>query len=356
VNARDLQDPDDRYALRIEIAHACRSSDDTSRRMKDQKQERAEDGFYNGTRPYGYTTSGMKIVTEEAVIIRGIFDRFTKGETPYSIAVDLNRRGVPTTKGKAWTETSTRRQLTSTHVAGINTYRGQEIGVGKWPAIISRPEWDFAQELLTFRSSAAQKKTETRNRRTYILRGLVICGNCGTTMAGSSSTVYRCSRANRQDGKKCARSMQAEALEKFVEDAAVTLLTNLTVNARRARTAGVSTAEREIAEDEQQLRELHDMWLSKEIDSAEYRQDRRTIQARIRANEKKTAVKVKSTAAIEDLIGPGAKVAWTKLSDERKNTVLRFLFSAVVIGPGTLSRFPSKTDYSRVEIEENELA
>jgi DNA invertase Pin-like site-specific DNA recombinase len=356
VNARDLQDPDDRYALRIEIAHACRSSDDTSRRLKDQKQERAEDGFYNGTRPYGYTTSGMKIVTEEAAIIREIFERFTKGETPYSIAVDLNRRGIPTTKGKAWTETSTRRQLTSTHVAGINTYRGQEIGVGKWPAIIPRPEWEFAQELLTFRSSAAQKKTEARNRRTYILRGVVICGNCGTTMAGSSGTVYRCSRANRQDGKKCARSMQAEALEKFVEDAAVTLLTNLTVNSRRARTAGVSTAEREIAEDEQQLRELHDMWLNKEIDSAEYRQDRRTIQARIRANEKKTAVKVKPTAAIADLIGPGAKVAWTKLSDERKNTVLRFLFSAVVIGPGTLSRFPSKTDYSRVEIEENELA
>jgi site-specific DNA recombinase len=24
VNARNLQDPDDRYALRIEIAHACR--------------------------------------------------------------------------------------------------------------------------------------------------------------------------------------------------------------------------------------------------------------------------------------------------------------------------------------------
>src|SRR5713101_3807433 len=45
VNRRDLQDPDDRYALRIEIAHACRSSDDTSRRMKDQKQERAESGM-----------------------------------------------------------------------------------------------------------------------------------------------------------------------------------------------------------------------------------------------------------------------------------------------------------------------
>jgi site-specific DNA recombinase len=355
VNARNLQDPDDRYALRIEIAHACRSSDDTSRRLKDQKKERAENGFYNGTRPYGYTKNGMKQDPQEAPVVREIFARFTNGETPYSIAVDLNRRGIPTAKDKAWTEASIRRQLRSKHVAGINVHEGQEIGIGKWPAIIPRTEWDFAQELLTFRSSAAQTTRKAQNRRNYLLRGLVICGNCGTTMAGCSGITYRCSRANRQDGKKCARTMQAEPLEQFVQDAAVTLLTNLTVNTRRAPTAAVSTAEREIAEDEQQLRDLHDMWINKEIDSAQYRQDRRTIQARIRANEKKTVVKVKQTAAIADLIGPGAKAAWSALTDERKNAVLRFLFSAVVIGPGTMSRFPSSTDFSRVEIEENDL-
>lgn len=355
VNARNLQDPDDRYALRIEIAHACRSSDDTSRRLKDQKQERAENGLYNGSRPYGYTKTGMKIDPTEAGIVREIFTRFTKGETPYSIAADLNQRNVPTTKGKTWTETSIRRQLTNRHVTGINCYRGRDIGAGKWPAIIPRPEWEFAQELLTFRSSAAQKKRSVSRRRTYILRGLVICGKCGTAMAGCSGRVYRCSRASRQDGQRCARSIHAEPLEKFVEDAAITLLTTLAVNTRRPRTTATASVEREIAEDEEQLRDLHDMWLSKEIDSAEYRRDRRTIQARIRENEKKTVVKVKQTAAIADLIGPEAKHAWAKLSDERKNTVLRFLFSAVIIGPGTTVRYPNAFDYSRIEIEENEL-
>ena len=200
-----------------------------------------------------------KIVPDEAAIVREIFTRFTKGETPHSISVDLNQRGVPTAKGKSWSETVVRRQLNSNHVAGINIHRGQEIGVGKWPAIISRTEWDFAHEILTFRSSAAQKERATRNRRTYILRGLVICGNCGTTMAGCSGNTYRCSRALRQDELKCARTMRAEPLEKFVEDAAITLLTNLTVNPRRPRTAALATVEREIAEDEQQLRDLHDM-------------------------------------------------------------------------------------------------
>lgn len=356
VNARDLQDPDDRYALRIEIAHACRSSDDTSRRLRDQKQERAESGLYNGARPYGYSKNGMEIIPDEAKVVREIFARFTKGETPYVISVDLNRRGIPAAKGGAWTERSIRIQLRTRHVAGINIHRGQEIGIGKWPAIIARPEWDFAQELLTFRSSAAQQDRASRPRRNYILRGLVTCGKCGTTMAGCSGSVYRCSRANRQDGQKCARTMAAEPLEKFVEDAAIRLLIGLAVSPRRPRTAAIQSAEREIAEDEQQLRELHDMWLNKEIDTAEYRRDRRQIQARIRDNEKKTVVKVKQTDSIADLIGPDAKARWGKLSDERKNSVLRFLFSAVIIGEGTQNRYPSSIDYGRVEIEENELA
>lgn len=356
VNARDLQDPDDRYNLRIEVAHACRVSDDNSRRLKDQKQERAEMGFHNGARAYGYTKHGMKMVAAEAAVIREIFDRFTNGEKPYAIAVDLNKRGIPTAKGKTWEERTVRKVLQSRTAAGICVHRGKEIGTGNWMPIIPREKWDFAQELLTFRSAAAQKHRDTRKRRVYILRGLVTCGNCGTTMAGCSGTVYRCSRAMRQDGRKCARSMLAEPLEKFVEDAAIRLLETLTVSKTRPRSAVAEAAQREIDSDEKQLAELHDMWISKEIDSAEYRKDRRTIQARIRDNQKKTIVKVKSPHAIADLTGPDAKAKWESLSGERKNSVLRFLFSAVIIGKGTLSRYPSTIDYGRIEIEQNDLA
>lgn len=357
ANARDLRDHNDRYNLRIEVAHACRSSDDTSRRMKDQKQERAESGLPMGGRAYGYTKNGMKTVRKEAVIITEIFDRFGKGEKPYAIAVDLNRRGITTARGNAWTETTVRRQLRNTRVAGIAVRHGQEIGIGKWPAIITRAQWEFTQELLTFRSSAARnEKARRKAPRTYILRGLVICGKCGTAMAGCSGTVYRCSRANRQDGAKCARSMHAEPLEKFVEAAAVRLLENLTVSTKRTRTAAVETAERAIEDDERQIAELHEMWINKEIDTAEYRKDRRTIQARINHNQKKTVARVKSPDAIADLIGPGAKAKWATLTDERKNSVLRFLFSAVIIGEGTLDRFPNSIDFGRIEIEQNELA
>jgi hypothetical protein len=150
--------------------------------------------------------------------------------------------------------------------------------------------------------------------------------------------------------------MQAEPLEKFVQDAAIRLLENLAVSPKRTRTAAVEAAERAIEDDERQLEELHDMWITKEIDTAGYRKDRRTIQARIRDNQKKTIVRVKSPDAIADLIGPGAKTKWAKLTDERKNSVLRFLFSAVIIGEGTMSRFPGTIDFGRIEIEQNEIA
>ncbi len=357
VNARNLQDPDDRYALRIEIAHACRSSDDTSRRLKDQKQERAEMGLPNGARAYGYSPDGLTLIAAEAAIVKEIFDRFTKGETPFSIAVDLNRRGITSAKGKAWTEATVRRQLRNKHVAGICWHNGKEVATGKWLPIIPRAQWDFTQEMLGFRSVAARKKrAKNRQPRAYILRGLVMCGNCGTTMAGCSGTVYRCSRANRQDGMKCARTMQAAPLEEFVEDAAIELLTKLAINPHRTRTAAVKAIEDTIAEDEQHIRDFHEMWKAKEITTDEYRRDRREIQARIRLNEKKTVVKVKSVEAIADLIGPGAKAKWTKLTPERKNSVLRFLFDAVIIGPHDSKAHPDSIDFGRIDIEENELA
>ena len=42
--SRDLSDPDDRYILRIEVAHAARSSDDTSRRIRRRHQRYREEG------------------------------------------------------------------------------------------------------------------------------------------------------------------------------------------------------------------------------------------------------------------------------------------------------------------------
>ncbi|MFJ2392910.1 hypothetical protein ACIOTI_09200 [Streptomyces sp. NPDC087843] len=58
ANRRDVSDPDDRFILRSEVAHACGSSD-SSRRLKDALKDKAREGkSHVGNRPYGSTPTG----------------------------------------------------------------------------------------------------------------------------------------------------------------------------------------------------------------------------------------------------------------------------------------------------------
>jgi DNA invertase Pin-like site-specific DNA recombinase len=63
ANQRDLSDPNDRFILRIEVAHACRSSYDTSQRLRDEIQDRARARKpHTGVRHYRYTTDGRTVI------------------------------------------------------------------------------------------------------------------------------------------------------------------------------------------------------------------------------------------------------------------------------------------------------
>jgi hypothetical protein len=77
ANRRDLSDADDRFFLRIEVAHACRSSDDTSRRLRDALEDRAREGrpHSSGQRAYGYARDAVTVIEHEAVIVREVYAR-----------------------------------------------------------------------------------------------------------------------------------------------------------------------------------------------------------------------------------------------------------------------------------------
>jgi site-specific DNA recombinase len=104
ANRRDLSDPDDRFFLRIEVAHACRSSDDTSRRFRDALEDRARDGrpHSSGQRPYGYAGDAVTIIEHEAVIVREVYVRYLEGASPGLTARDLSERWEVTVSGKPW--------------------------------------------------------------------------------------------------------------------------------------------------------------------------------------------------------------------------------------------------------------
>lgn len=156
ANRRDLSDPDDRFFLRIEVAHACRSSDDTSRRIKDKLADRALDGLPHtpGRRRFGYTRDGMTVIEDEAAVIRDVYSSYLDGMSPRDIAAMLAERGFRTVYGNtAWAATTVRRLLSLPYLTGILVFRGEMIGEGTWPAIVDRGVWNEVQERRTVRGA-----------------------------------------------------------------------------------------------------------------------------------------------------------------------------------------------------------
>jgi hypothetical protein len=296
----------------------------------------------------------MEIIEDEAEIVREIFDRYLKGEGPSPIAAELHRRGIKTAHGKEWNAGSVRALLDSRHVAGIRMHRGVEIGPGNWPAIIDSGTWEEVRARREYRS--AEGRQDSVKKRFYLLRGLVMCSRCGTLMSGSKkrpTANYVCNRHGRNGDQKCSRSIGAESLEGFVIDAAINLLGKLRVDGRLAASNIPETAAESIEADQQQLAELNEMWTAKEISTAEYRKMRKEIQGRIAKAQRK--VVVRPMVLLDGLTGEGAREAWfaDDMTDERRNAVLRFLFSAVLIdAPTKLGRY---MDWERIRIEQNPL-
>jgi DNA invertase Pin-like site-specific DNA recombinase len=356
---RDLSDPDDRHYLRGEVAHACRSSDDTSRRLKDALVDRARDGKpHTGSRRFGYSPDSMSVVEAEARWVRWIFRSYLDGMAPTAIAEELARHGVATVRGGRWGQGQVLSVLDSRHVAGIRVFRGVEIGPGIWPAIIGEAMFREVQERRAYR--APIDRAHGLARRYYLCRGLVWCAKCGRRMAGKSNggqALYVCySNKARYGLEPCARRIGAKSLESFVTDAAITLLEQLSVTGDQASALLSAQDHAAIEADRAEIAELKDMWDRQEIRTAEYRQMRKVVEDRIRKIEAKTIIRP-AAEVLDGLTGQNARAAWEALekagSYERLNAVLRFLFAAIRIGE---SHAPAgKFDYGRIEIEQNAI-
>ncbi|UGQ09744.1 recombinase family protein [Yinghuangia sp. ASG 101] len=352
AGGRDLADAGDRSLLRGEIARACRSADDASRRARATTEERARKGRpHGGKRRYGYAADQRTVIEHEAAIVREIFTRYRDGATVRDLAKDLNARDERTAQGNIWNDYTVRAVLNNRHVAGIQVFRGEEIGDGDWPAIIGLDLWTEVQARRRSIRSAYADPTGSAPRRFYLLRGLVTCKSCGTHMGGSGGR-YLCNRLQRLGGDLCGRAAGAATLDAFVTNAALDILETLAPD-RPAAAPPVhdDAADRAADDDETRLAELRAMWDARELSTAEYRAMRKAVRARIdRAPARRTPRP--STDVLHGLTGPGARDAWALLRKEedhaRMNAVMRCLFDAVVIDAARTRG--NRFDFGRVSI------
>lgn len=123
----DLTTPSGRLLARILAAVAANEGDVKSARLSAQRAQAAQSGQAHGPLGYGYDDQ-QRIIPEEAEVIREVAQRVVDGDTLYSIASDLNARGVATPGSGRWdarrVDRAARHNQRPDVTAVINTVRG----------------------------------------------------------------------------------------------------------------------------------------------------------------------------------------------------------------------------------------
>jgi site-specific DNA recombinase len=189
TGTRDLSDGDDLFILRIEVAAACRSSYDTSRRKKMQyerwRREGRVRGGGRGGRAYGFASDGVTRVKPEIRVIRETAARLLAGESMGGICRDLNDRGLTTTAGNSWTHGTLRKMMRNPRYTGLMPDGKSRAA---WKAVLDRRTWEAVGAVLDSRKAIGGPGGPggPGGGRKYLLSGIAVCGACGAPLQARS--------------------------------------------------------------------------------------------------------------------------------------------------------------------------
>ena len=199
----------------------------------------AKDGKFNGgTPPLGYkiVNGYFEIEKTEAKIVKKIFELYIKhGKGLIDIAMYLNQKGYKTKLNRPFKQTSIYDILHNQKYVGIYEYKltTGEVIKSTIPAIIDEENFNMVKKISKQNS---KRKGSFSAKHTYLLSGLIKCGECGQSYVGNTSTKtidgkkyqykkYNCNGRNKMYGCKNI-TLNAENLELFVLNVLRDKLTN----------------------------------------------------------------------------------------------------------------------------------
>ena len=169
-----------------------------SENTKDGLLRRREAGLYGGDphKAYGYRfcaeTKRLAIDEKEAPVVRQIWDWYTEHKWGSGkITQMLNLQGVPAKLGGEWNTTTIRKMMSNPLWSGQLRVE-DKIVPGQHPAIISREQFELAQEIRAGHKQYANASQQSK----YLLSGLARCGQCGkrltahTVLQGKEKKPY----------------------------------------------------------------------------------------------------------------------------------------------------------------------
>lgn len=339
---------------RIGVAIANQSSRDAARRIRRKHDELAAEGKYagGGARRYGYEPDGVTVVPAEAAVIRECASRVVAGESVTSLCRDLDRRRIRPVKADGWSSKTLGDLLRSPRVAGLRVHRGEVVGQAAWPAILDRDTWEAVVAVMHGRSAGKGKPALVR-----WLNQVLFCGRCGHPLTGAhtanKSYRYWCHYMYGGCGRIAINGPGAEAevrrqvLEYLARPDVVSEL------AAQSSQASSGRVREELAEDEEQLRQLSRLWGDKRITLDEFAEARKVIAARIEVAQRVLLTQapphIRRVFAAED-----HEKAWGALSADAKRELVTTLLAlgnyvGWTVAPADPSR-PRRFDASRLSL------
>jgi site-specific DNA recombinase len=208
--SRDLSDPDDRFILRIEVAHAARSSEDTSRRIRRRQQRYREEGrpvggapgfgFPRRQRPPAGIRPGVRtderdreverpmvpdeqVDAERRALRDAVADLLAGVSNQSQIARSWNAAGLVTATGQRWTSDRVRDTLLRPVLCGRVEYNGELISRMPGDPVIGERDW------LRLRALVESRRRGRPHSPRYLASGVLRCGGCGVKMSGHTATT-----------------------------------------------------------------------------------------------------------------------------------------------------------------------
>lgn len=158
----------------ILVWQAQKESRNTSVRQRSKQRELALAGKPSGggSRPFGLTSDWSAVVSSEAKLIRDGARFLLAGGSLYALCRRWNEAGVATVAGaRRWTPTVLKSLFTSYRLAGYREREGELYNGGAIPEILDLETVERLRAKLGGRTRPAAA--------TYLLSGLLRCGECG---------------------------------------------------------------------------------------------------------------------------------------------------------------------------------
>lgn len=200
-------------------------SNDYSQRIRKGLENTASKCFSTGgQRSLGYKTVNkqFKIVKNEAIAVKHIYEMYASGESMATIINYMNELGFKTANGNAFSKNSIHRVLTNKRYIGTYVFKDIEVP-NKIPRIISDELFNAVQVKMAQNKMAPAR---SRAKTDYLLTTKLFCGYCKNAMVGTSGTsrngtlhtYYKCKSVG---DKKCNK----KAISKdYIEDIVINYL------------------------------------------------------------------------------------------------------------------------------------